>query len=142
MMELGFNEVLIAGTPTTGVILDSETDICEARINGEFVCCHRLAAVCERELRRRGVRLEAQPVQLPAEPVTVTERQARPRCEFYRAIKRCFAIFQEVGLPTDDAGMRRELSRLLGKTVGSRRDLQASEWTLAGDLAKRAVMAR
>ncbi len=80
--------------------------------------------------------------QVEQEPQTVTERQARPRCRHYRAIKRCFSIFIERGLPTDDEAMREELSKLLGRTVSSRRDLQAGDWMLAGDLAKRAAWAR
>ena len=136
---LKFNEVLLSGTPETGVVLDLDSDYCEARIDGQFVCCQRLAAVCEAALRERGIRLEAQPAMqeapLPQEPQTVTER-TRGRCPFYKAIRRCYAIFQEHGLPTDDEGMRIELSRLMRRTVGSRHDLQAQDWLLAGDRAK------
>ena len=59
----------------------------------------------------------------------------------YKSIRRTFAVFTELGLPTDDEGMRAEIGRLLGRTVGSRRDLQAGDWVLAADRAQREAFA-
>jgi hypothetical protein len=51
-------------------------------------------------------------------------------------VKRCFAIFQEKGLPLDDEGMRAVLAESLGREVPSRRTLSGSDWMNAGILAK------
>lgn len=64
-----------------------------------------------------------------------------PRCCHYKSIKRAFAVFTELGLPTEDEGMHAEIGRFLGRTVGSRRELQAGNWVLAADRAQREAFA-
>ena len=92
---------VLTGTLETGVVLDIESGGCEARHNGQVIKWHPLQSVAEAALKARGVDLRA-------EPQTVTERQAKPRCDFYKNIRRCYAIFQVDGVPTDQEGMRLE----------------------------------
>ena len=141
-MKLAFNEKLLAGTVENGVIYNVETDDCEARVNGKCILCHPLQVVCERALRRAGVDLTPEPEPAPVAPcaaqvapVAIVKPSGKP-CPHFRAVKRCFAIFQEKGLPLDDEGMRAVLAELLGREVPSRRTLSGSDWMNAGTLAK------
>ena len=123
----------------TGLKYDALQEGYEVWVEGQMIGFRVWDVAAQRLLESRT----GQPMaaQVEVEPVTVTEKAARGRCPWYRSIRRCYAIFQEVGLPTDDEAMRLELGRLLGRTVSSRRDLRAGDWLLAGDRAKRLAYA-
>lgn len=76
-------------------------------------------------------RENAAPVALPVASVS------RPRCPFYRAIRRCFAIARDLGLDTKaDEAMRAAFGRYLGRAISSREELDGSDWMLIGDALK------
>jgi hypothetical protein len=160
---LRFGESIIAGDAATGIIFDRYENTCEARLDGECVRSHALATVCARALAMNGVHLvwsfvddrpagcvtappqqpqTPAPAALPAAPVqarqTATERhsEAPQRCRHYKAIKACFAVFIERGLPTDDEAMRATLGRLLGRDVPTRKTLTFADWEAAASAAK------
>ena len=135
---LKFGEELLAGTAVTGIVLNIETQLCEARLNGAVIKWHPLASVCERALKARGIDLTP----LPPEPVTVTERQAEHKpCAWYRSIKRFYAIAGERGLDCKaEERMRGALSAWLGRHVGSRSELTAAEWGRVGDACKNGAL--
>jgi hypothetical protein len=130
---LAFNEKLLAGTPSTGIVHLIEPDEFEARHNGQMLCCDRVIDCCERALRRHGVVLDPEPTPTP-EPVAVAKSEHKA-CPHFGAVKRCFAIFQEKGLSLDE-GIRAVLAELLGREVPSRHTLSGSDWMNAGTLAK------
>ncbi len=155
---LRFGEVLIAGDVQNGIVYNRYENVCEARLDGECVRSHALATVCARALAMQGVHLvwsfvDDRPVAAPPQqpqtpapaslPVTVTERHAarRPCCRHYKAIKACFAVFIERGLPTDDEAMRATLAHLLGRDVPTRRTLTAADWEAAASAARWLPMA-
>jgi hypothetical protein len=110
----------------------------EVWVNDEMIGFHVVEDAAVRLFKRAGGVLAPEPAPLPAEPVTVTERVAasRARCCHYKAIKACFAVFIERGLPTDDEGMRATLSRLLGRDVATRKALTAGDWEQAASAAR------
>ncbi len=73
----------------------------------------------------------AAPVALPV------ASESRPRCPFYRSIRRAFAIARDLGLDTkaDDA-MRAAFGRCLGRTIESRDELNGDDWMRLGDAMK------
>jgi hypothetical protein len=163
---LRFGEVLIAGDAATGIIFDVYDNECEARLDGECIRSHGLAVVCARSLAMQGVHLvwsfvsdkpagfvsvppqrpqppqTALPVALPAGASIASQRpterhsEAQPRCRHYKAIKACFAVFIERGLPTDDEAMRATLGRLLERDVATRKALTAADWEAAASAAR------
>jgi hypothetical protein len=73
----------------------------------------------------------AVPVALPVASVS------RPRCPFYRSVKRAFAIARDLGLDTKaDEAMRAAFGRYLGRAISSREELDGSDWMLIGDALK------
>lgn len=81
--------------------------------------------------QRDAVKVEA------AQPVPVAKVEAKPakvRCAFYKQIRAFYVVAKKAGLNCENKkGMRAALSAYLGKTVVSRADLEASDWSRAID---------
>ena len=143
-VQLKFNERLIAGTVETGIVYMIETDDCEARINGECICCDPAPWTCEKALRRAGIVLNPDPEPAPVASgphrvkVVLSPQPERRVCPFYKAIRRYYAIIEQKGWERDDESVRAQLARLLGRDVPSRKTLNGNDWMLAGTLAKQA----
>ena len=127
-MELRFNETLLKGTSSTGIVLNIETQECEARLNGAVIFWHRLACRCEDAedaLKARGVVLDV-PAVAPSVPQDATQeaqpvKASKGRCLHYKAIRRAFAIATELGFDTRaDEAMRGAFGRFLHRDVPTR----------------------
>jgi hypothetical protein len=143
----------------TGVRFDSELGEFEAVVNGEVEGHGNTAREAHAKLQEcllwcATVAAKQAPVAQAAHnapqaaqvaettkeaPATQTAPQIKPsapRCPFYKAVKRCYAIFAECGLSVEDDAMRETLAKLLQKPVPSRKVLSGADWMRAGDRAK------
>lgn len=94
-----------------------------------------LAAMMPARIEAPAIAPQAATAHETAAPVALVVASPKaPRCPFYRAIRRAYAIARDLGLDTkaDDA-MRAAFSRCLGRTIESRDELNGGDWMRLGD---------
>jgi hypothetical protein len=118
----GFETVLLVG---------NGGDVLMARTLFECVA-ETVAAMLSSEADKAAQTASQAPQKCEAAKVS-----SKPRCAFYREIRRCYAIAREAGLSTrSDAAMRAAFSRFLGREVETRETLRAGDWAQIGTAIK------
>jgi DNA-binding Lrp family transcriptional regulator len=105
--------------------------------NGGDVLMARTLFECVAETVAAMLLSEADKAAQAPQKCEAAKASAKPRCAFYREIRRCYAIAREAGLDVKaDARMRAAFSRFLGRKVESREEMRAGDWLLVADAIK------